>query len=320
VDEWQFLKNRTAAGDGAVWRSADGRRYRRTGNADVLAEAQHQHELVEAGYPVLEVIEVGESDEGCYFLERSAGAASLHELAIADSQRLGHVSDQVITQAVGLSTRLLEAQARNPLPGSARDPEWFSRAGFVGNVYEENPDLDTGRVRHAVERALRRLEQLPMVTSHLDYGLPNAYPYEVIDWQHCGPAPLGYDVYPMLEIVAFKGGNRGYRFSPAQRAEYLAGLDAASARLTGRPLSEFLGEFLWVKCFFFLALMRPADDSRPAKHMKWRYRRALFQAGLEQYESSGVIDTASFPTLAEFEQRSPATPSVTATTCWTDTG
>ncbi len=62
-----------------------------------------------------------------------------------------------------------------------------------------------------------------MCRSHLDYGLPNAYPHAVIDWQHCGPAPLGYDVYPLLEIAAFKGGNRGYQFSPAQRAEYLAG-------------------------------------------------------------------------------------------------
>lgn len=302
MDEWRFLKHRTAAA-GAVWRSADGRLYRRTGGTSVLAEAQHQRELVEAGYPAPEVIEVGETDEGYFFVERSAGAASLHDLAIADSRRLGHVSDHVLAQAAGISIRHLEAQARNPLPVSGRDPEWFSRAGFVDDVRKENLDLDTARVHDAVEHALRNLEPLPMVASHLDYGLPNTYPHDVIDWQHCGPAPLGYDVYPMLEIAAFKGGNRGYRFSPAQRAEYLSRLDAAGTRLTGRALSEFLGEFLWVKCFFFLALMRPADDTRPAKHVKWQYRRALFQAGLEQYESSGVIDTATFPTLAEFEQR-----------------
>jgi hypothetical protein len=48
--------------------------------------------------------------------------------------------------------------------------------------------------------------------------------------------------------------------------------------------------------------MRPAEGTRPDKHVKWQYRRALFQTGLEQYESSGVIDTASFPTLVEFTQ------------------
>ena len=56
-----------------------------------------------------------------------------------------------------------------------------------------------------------------------------------------------------------------------------------------------------MKCFFFLALMRPADsDTRPDKHAKWQYRRALFTTGLEQYESTGTIDAGTFPTLAAF--------------------
>lgn len=301
MSEWQFLKNRNAA-DGAVWRSADDQLYLRTGGVSVLAEAQHQRDLAEAGYPVPEITEAGESDADCYFIERTAGAASLHELAIADTTRAGRVSDEVLAQVVGISTRLLQAQARSPLAASATEPEWFEHAGFAADVRKENPDLDTPRVHDSVARALSRLADVPMCRSHLDYGLPNAYPHAIIDWQHCGPAPLGYDVCPMLEIVAFKGGNRGYQFSPAQRAEYLADLDAASARLTGMPLSEFLGEFLLVKCFFFLALIRPAEGTRPDKHVKWQYRRALFQTGLEQYESAGVIDTASFPTLAEFTQ------------------
>ena len=79
-------------------------------------------------------------------------------------------------------------------------------------------------------------------------------------------------------------------------------------RLAGMPLSRFLGEFLLGKCFFFLALMRPADDSRPDKHLKWRYRRELFGSGIDQYEQSGTIDTASFPTLAEFAERQAVRP------------
>lgn len=299
---WQFLKNRTAA-DGAVWRSVDDQRYMRTGGVWVLAEVEHQRDLAEAGYPVPAITEAGGLDEDCYFVERTAGAASLHELAIADTARAGRVSDEVLAQAVGISARLLQAQARSPLAACATEPEWFERAGFAADVRKENPDLDTSRVRDSVARALCRLADVPMCRSHLDYGLPNAFPHAIIDWQHCGPAPLGYDVCPMLEIAAFKGGNRGYQFSPAQRAEYLAGLDVASTRLAGRPLSELLGEFLLVKCFFFLALMRPAEGTRPDKHVKWQYRRALFQTGLEQYESAGIIDTASFPTLAEFTQR-----------------
>ena len=147
-----------------------------------------------------------------------------------------------------------------------------------------------------------------MCDSHLDYGLPNAFPGTVIDWQHHGAAPLGYDVYPMLDIAAFKGGSRGYRFSPEQREAYLAGLDEASTRALGQPLSEHLGDFLLVKCFFFLALMRPADPNRHEKHAKWQYRRALFEMGLEQYESSCVIHTETFPALAESPKGTPRSP------------
>ena len=88
-----------------------------------------------------------------------------------------------------ISVRLLEAQFRNPLTASPGDPRaWFEWAGFVANVRTENPDLDTPRVRAAVERAVRRLRDVPLCRSHLDYGLPNAFPCEVIDWQHHGDA------------------------------------------------------------------------------------------------------------------------------------
>ncbi len=200
-----------------------------------------------------------------------------------------------------ISTRLLESQVRNPLSASSGDSQaWFERAGFVANVRAENPDLDTLRVREVVGRAVRRLRDVPMCRSHLDYGLPNAFPDAVIDWQHHGDAPVGYDVYPMLDIAAFKGGGKGYRFSAEQRSAYLNALDEASAQLLGQTLSVYQGDFLLVKCFFFLALMRPADPGRRDKYVKWQYRRALFEIGIEQYASSCSINTDAFPSLAEF--------------------
>jgi hypothetical protein len=48
--------------------------------------------------------------------------------------------------------------------------------------------------------------------------------------------------------------------------------------------------------------MRPTDPNRHEKHAKWQYRRALFEMGLEQYESSGTIRTDAFPALAEFTE------------------
>lgn len=299
MGEWEFVKHRTAA-DGAVWRSSDGLRYKRTGDASVRDEADFQIHLADLGYPVPQVIDHGVKGDRYYFVEPSAGV-SLHNQALDDADEHGRVSDRLIDAALEASIRLFDAQARNPIPASSAGLRtWSERAGFAASVRAENPDLDTPRTAEAVEHALHRVRHVPMCHSHLDYGLPNAFPYAVIDWQHHGAAPLGYDVYPMLDIAAFKGSSKGYRFSPRQRAAYLTGLDEASTRLLGQRLSGHQGDFLLVKCFFFLALMRPADPGRHDKHIKWQYRRALFEMGLQQYESSSTIRTETFPTLAEF--------------------
>lgn len=303
MGDWEFIKHRTAA-DGEVWRSACGLFYKRTGDQSVQTEAAFQRRAAGFGYPVPQIVDDGVDgvEAGRYFFtERSLGETSLHDAALAGADARGQVADAVIDAAAAISGRLLEAQARTPLPGGPqRVRAWIRQAGFTDNVFAENPDLDTPRTRAALDRAAERLHGVPMCHSHLDYGLPNAFPTGVIDWQHHGPAPLGYDVYPMLDIVAFKGGGKGYRISPAQRARYLLALDTAALEAYGRPLSGYLPDFLLVKCLFFLALMRPADPRRRDKHLKWHYRRALFQMGLEHYEDCTTIDTAAFPTLAEF--------------------
>ncbi len=294
-----MVKRRTAA-SGAVWRSSDGLLYKRTGDESVREEGDFQTDLAKRGYPVPRVTERGLKDGIYYFVEPSAGV-SLHDQALASADPFGQVGNGLFKSAVRISARLLEAQFRNVLTESPGDPlAWIERAGFVANVRAENPDLDTPRVREAVGRAARRLRDVPMCRSHLDYGLPNAFPRAVIDWQHHGEAPLGYDVYPMLDIAAFKGGDKGYRFSAGQRSDYLSELDQVSGSLPGEHLSVYQGDFLLVKCFFFLALMRPTDPGRRDKHVKWQYRRALFGIGLEQYESSCSINTGAFPSLAEF--------------------
>lgn len=295
MSDWEFVKDRTAT-QGAVWRSADGQLYKRTGGEDLRKEIEFQRLVTGLGYPVPEVVGSG-TEKGSYFaVERSLGTASLHDEAIADALRDGAIRDEVISAAAGVASRLLRAQAGHPLPTAP----WFEKAAFAANVFEENPDLDTLRVREMVKRALARTAELPLVHGHLDYGLPNVLVRGVIDWQHHGPVPLGYDVYPALDIVAFKGGGKGYSVRPAQRTAYTSTLDDTTAYLIGRRVSKHLGDFLFVKCFFFLALMRPTDPARHDKHIKWQYRRALFTMGLDQYESSGTIDTDSFPTLAQF--------------------
>jgi hypothetical protein len=296
MSEWAFVKSRTASDTGTVWRSADGELYKRTGADDLRDEVSFQRRITDLGYPVPEIISSGTDDGVFYAVERSLGDATLHDLALMDVSHDGQISEELISAAAQVSARLLRAQADNPQVPAP----WFDKAAFIGNVFDENPDFDTPRTRQLVGRAVGRTDSLPSCLGHLDYGLPNMLASGIIDWQHHGPAPLGYDVYPVLELVAFKGGGKGYRPTAEQRATYLRALDKVSVELLGSAVSEHLGDFLLAKCFFFLALMRPTDPERRDKHVKWQYRRTLFTMGLDQYESTGAIDTGTFPTLERF--------------------
>ncbi|MFJ2900612.1 phosphotransferase [Streptomyces sp. NPDC087218] len=300
-NSWRFVKKRTAA-DGAVYVSADETRYRRTGGAELQAEAAFQRQVADLDYPVPHVLEEGVTADGHYYVvEESLGDQTLHDQAVASLNGGRALADDVTDTAAQIAARLLRAQAAHvvePPPGALR--QWLDSAGFTQNVFQENPDLDTPRTRAALDHALDRLATVPLVHGHLDYGLPNILPAGVIDWQHHGLVPLGYDVLPALEIIAFKGGNKGYTASPGQRRRYLAVLDDAARNATGQPISQHLGAYLLVKALFFLALMRPTDPSRTDKHLKWQYRRHLFTKGLEQYERTGTVDTALFPNLEEF--------------------
>lgn len=300
-NDWRFVKKRTAA-DGAVYVSADKTRYRRTGGPELQAEAAFQRRIAGLNYPVPRVLEEGVTDDGHYYVvEESLGDQTLHEKAVASLDGSPDLSDDVVDTAGQVAARLLRAQAAHLVqstPGTLR--QWLENAGFTQNVFQENPDLDNTRTHAALDDALDHLETVPLVWGHLDYGLPNVLSAGVIDWQHHGLVPLGYDVVPALEIIAFKGGNKGYTASPGQRRRYLAVLDDASLNATGQPVSQNLGPYLLVKALFFLALMRPTDATRRDKHLKWQYRRHLFTKGLEQYERTGTVDTAHFPRLEEF--------------------
>ncbi|MFJ1594459.1 phosphotransferase [Kitasatospora albolonga] len=302
--DWQFVKKRTADPDGgAVYVSADRARYRRTGGKALRTEAEFQQMAVGLDYPVPPVLERGEADDGAFFVvEESLGGQSLHEMALACLEDGGRkLPDAVVDQLVEVSTRLLSAQAGHPAdaaPDALR--RWVEQAGWTHTVFAENPDFDTPRTHAALDRAMDRLDGVPLVWGHLDYGLPNVLPAGVIDWQHHGLIPLGYDVAPALDIIPFKGGAKGYVVTPAQRERYLAALDSAARAVGADPVSPHLGAFLLVKGLFFLALMRPDDPARSDKHRKWQYRRHLFLKGLEQYEHTGAVDTVLFPTLDDF--------------------
>ncbi|WP_051468750.1 phosphotransferase [Actinomadura oligospora] len=305
-ETWEMVQHRTG-GDGAVWRSCDGRRYKRTG-PDVLAEAAFLRRIEALGYPVPRVLDEGQNEDGtAFFVEEALPGSSLHEMADRLAAAGGALDAEVAATAAKVSAELLRAQATHPVATSAKLlAEFGEKAGYAANVWAENPDLDTPHRRAVITSALRRLESLPLCASSLDYGLPNVFPTGVIDWQHHGLAPVGYDVVPALEIIVFRGGTGRYSPTAVQRAAYLTAVDDAVVPLLDQRPSGFLGEFLVVKSMFFLALTRPAeaspDSTLDGKAGKWLYRRHLFTECLEQYEHAGTVDTAAFPSFAEFRQ------------------
>ncbi|MEU7021047.1 phosphotransferase [Streptomyces sp. NPDC046203] len=300
-DEWTLVKNRTAA-EGAVWVNQDRSKFKRTGGSWIDVEAAFQRRIAALGYPVPAVLETGSDGAESFFVEPSLGSASLHDAAwSAVGGTYGPMPDEVVDGAAAVGARLLAAQAKHAEPAT-RDAlnTWVQQAGWTINVFAENPDLDTARTRSVLETGLDRLAHTPMCWAHYDYGLPNVFPTGVIDWQHHGLAPVGYDTYPALEIIAFKGGTKGYFATAAQRERYTAALDEAALHVLGTRPGRHLGEFLLVKALFFLALMKPADLTNTGKATKWNYRRTLFTMGVEQYERTGRIDTAVFPSLDDF--------------------
>ncbi|MEU3989791.1 aminoglycoside phosphotransferase family protein [Streptomyces platensis] len=306
LPNWHFVKKRTAdPAGGAVYVNDDGTRYRRTGGRALAAEAANQRQLAELGYPVPRVLDDGTTDDGNIFVvEEALGERSLHDMALESLNGTRALSDTVVDLAAEVGGRLLRAQAAHTVPTDLQAlREWVQEAGWTDSVFAENPDLDNPRVRVALDRAMAQLADVAMVRGHLDYGLPNVLPAGVIDWQHHGLVPLGYDTALALEIIPFKGGTKGYLASPEQRRRYLEALSEVARATTGQALIRHLGPYLLVKALFFLALMKPTDPARTDKHLKWQYRRHQFVEVLEQYERTGAVDTACLPTLDAFTAR-----------------
>jgi aminoglycoside phosphotransferase len=246
ITDWQLVKKRTADADGAVYVSADGTRYRRTGGQALRDEAAFQQMAAALDYPVPRVLEHGEADGTFYVIEESLGGQSLHEMALASLDGGRELSDTVVDQLAQVSARLLYAQATHPVErvlGGLR--QWVEQAGWTHNVFAENPDFDTARTHAALARAMDQLDDVPLCWGHLDYGLPNVLPAGVIDWQHHGAMPLGYDVALALEVIPFKGGAKGYTASPGQRERYLAALDSAAQAADTAPVSPTWARSSW---------------------------------------------------------------------------
>lgn len=297
---WQLIKERNIT-EGSVWHDPETDTFIRHGDDKIQQEGLYQQRLYELGFPVPEVLEHGSDDDGFFFVERSLGQQSLHDRAVAEFQTDGSVSAGTIAAATAVSFRFLERQLQHAVaPTPQLIADWFEHASHLQRNIRQHPEIDTSAARQAIQTMSARLMNIPMSYGHQDYGLPNLFVDGIIDWQFYARSPIGFDAYTMLDAPAFMGGTRGYDYTPAQRQAYLTELDAFMVNHGGPALSEYRGDFLLAKGFFFIATVRQGG---PVQVMRSAYRRELCRLIIEQYNAGGVVDTSNFPTMADYETR-----------------
>jgi len=205
-------------GDGAYLRLGDG----------VAGELEIHLQMLRDGYPVAEILEIGNHEGSLYYIERALGEVTFGD-ACAD--RIGHggsMADEEFAGFLGVMRRHAQAQ----LAGSNRscDPQEF--ADFIGVVRAEanTPEL-AAPIHAAWEKATLLLGGLPVTLQHGDLHPFNTCPGGIIDLEDAGWAPVGFDVatavlQPTLAEPRWRRGVLALEwFTPDQVRTYLDVLD-----------------------------------------------------------------------------------------------
>lgn len=295
---WQLVKDRHLT-FGSVWYDPINNTFIRRGGELVREEGEYQRYIYDLGFPVPKIIDSGEEDGGWYYIEESLGDVSLHDMAVSDVCNFGNVQEETIRYATSLSSSFLGKQLDHlKTPSSRHIEDWFEKASHFQHNIKEYPQLDSHATKQALATMFSRLSTIPMSYGHLDYGLPNMFPNGIIDWQYYSLSPVGFDVYLMLDLAAFMGGSRGYDFNNNQRQKYINGLDTIALEKGMSKLSDYRGDFLLAKSFFFIATVRKGGREQ---EIRKAYRRELCMRTIQQYNDNLTVSTSEFPTLAEFE-------------------
>jgi hypothetical protein len=228
----------------AVYRGDDS--YLRLGQATV-DEVAIQRRMLAEGYPVAQILEVGERGGAAYFVEESLGSdtwGDTHEERLSSG---GRVSDQEFWVFGDVMLRWAGAQVRG-----ARQPcQPAVLADFLGvaRAADNLPELATP-IRAAFERAVLALGELPGALQHDDLHGFNTCARGVIDLEGVGWAVAGYDVAtavlePSLAESRWEDDRLALSwFTEEQVREYLDRLDDEFLRASAPPPSSYLDAYL----------------------------------------------------------------------------
>lgn len=245
--------------------------YLRIGEPQIIKKHLDAHSLMEkAGFPVPRLLSTGVHEGQSYFTEATMGEVRLGD-AFATDYDWNTITPKRFEEFIAIVQRYAEAQLKAPKPpGNLRG---FKPAIHIRTLCRELPEY-AERIEARFKEITQRLSVFPTVLSHGDFNPQNLFANGIIDLEHAFQGPWGYDIATALvHINQFPDSNEyeyfaRYRFSDAQKSEYLRVFDALALENSLPKISDYLHDFEFCRAVW--------SSVRMAEHPKlqaWRYAK-----------------------------------------------
>jgi len=265
-----------------VYRGDDA--YLRIGSATV-PEVALQRRLLADGFPVAEILEVGEHAGSPYFIEASLGPDTWGDLIQEQIDAGGRVSDEEFWVFADVMLRWARAQL-----GGVRRP-WHTTdlAGFLGvaRAVDNVPAL-AAPIRAAFGQVVAVLRDLPGALQHDDLHAFNTCRGGVIDLEGVAWAVAGYDVAtavlePSLAEARWDDGRLSLAwFTEDQVGDYLQRLDDTFLHASAPPPSALVDAYLVCRAISTCSHI-PRDEA------VWTGRRDTLERVLAPFLDAGEL-------------------------------
>ncbi len=252
--------------------------YRKSGPG-ISDEIRVGEELYRLGFPVPEIVEVGDG----YFVETEIEGSSMLE---DPNPRLSLYK--------GVLDSLLRAQLSNPQEPTQATLE----SGIhLPNVLDENPELArTGsKFKSALNFSLDLSMQTPWSVSHGDLTPPNIFPGGIIDWQFSFKGPVFYDILSLALSPCIHGPGQNPVLNRRQVFKLASTSLEEHAGFKLTPQHETVALFL--KSIFFLSHMKESAARSAKKQEKWGRRKEITQYLAGAVLENGIVDTKKLTTM-----------------------
>lgn len=282
----------------------------RIGDKQITREEQiHTVSLYNRGFPVPQVLESGELDDGqWYFTETSLGTKTFHQRFTEEYTNEGAVSDTTFESYLAVIERYTQAQV------SPKNRTTISSEAFLESCIPEYRVLQnycyfgysTAKYQKVLARVARKLKGVTMGILQYDLNPFNILEGGIIDFELVGYGPIGYDSlmssrwggswfsdYPSLYPVA-------YKLSSAQIQKSDDLVDELALSMGISKPSAYLQEFLTIKSAWAASDFDPPQADWPKDRLAFRrYRVNVLESVLSKYLAGETMDPGEFSMIPD---------------------